>query len=350
MEMYEYLKQYQEEVPEWLVNYKPGDDFNFEDIIKGRLAYYPGFGYDGMMLTVGNKSHAVHSFVHTDYMNTRDNIERQINNVRGYHVIGRKEWNIEEVLPLPEEGTNYRHAYNKMIERAGDWIKRWTDDTPYLITHIMERDSDREDEYGATRFVITTANIDGFVLYLLLFMEKRKKAPWLFLLQDHGLGGNHNRFGKGGWMEYSMKAAGKWPRFVISDNNYGTHIWDGYTKIRKAHPVTGGMHHNLRYLWKYDPIPVYSNFNPFDIEGSTTLNNLDPLFEECAKFLVEKPIFTAADIQRRYHIGYNRVARLMDQLEEKGVITGIDSNRCRKILISKDELEDLLNKLKSAHG
>ena len=94
MEMYEYLKQYGEEIPEWLINYKSGEDFRFEDVIEGRLAYYPGFGYDGTMLTVGNKSHAVHSFVHTDYMNTRDNVERQINHVRGYHVIGRKEWYI----------------------------------------------------------------------------------------------------------------------------------------------------------------------------------------------------------------------------------------------------------------
>ena len=263
LEMCDYLRQYREEVPEWLKNYKPGDDFNFEDIIKGRLAYYPGFGYDGTMLTVGNKSHAVHSFVHTDYMNTRQNIERQINHVRGYHVIGRQEWNIEEVLPLPLEGTNYRYAYDKMIQRAGNWIKRWTDDTPYLITHILERNPERDEEYGASRIAITTSNIDGFILYLLLFMEKCKKASWLFLLQDHSLGGNHNCFGKGGWMERSMKVSGLWPRFVISDNRCGTQIWDGYKKIKEAHPVIGGMHHNIRFLWEYDITHVYSGTKPF---------------------------------------------------------------------------------------
>ena len=42
-EMYEYLKQYMEEIPEWLINYKPGEGFRFEDVIEGRLAYYPGF-------------------------------------------------------------------------------------------------------------------------------------------------------------------------------------------------------------------------------------------------------------------------------------------------------------------
>ena len=252
MEMYEYLSQFKEDVPEWLKNYKEEDDFSFEDVIAGRLAYYPGFGYDGTMLTVGNKSHVVHSFVHTDYMNTRVNIERQINHVRGYHVIGRKEWNIEEVLPLPEKGTNYRHSYDKMIGRAGDWIKHWTHDTLYLITHIMERDPDRDDEYGAIKFVTTTANIDGFILYLLLFMEKCKRAPWLFLLQDHGFGGNHNRFGKGGWMERLMEVSILWPKFVISDNKHGTDIWDGYKQIKGVNPVIGGMHHKVRYLWKYE--------------------------------------------------------------------------------------------------
>lgn len=254
MEMYEYLKQFREEEPLWLKNYKEGDGFSFDDVISGRLAYYPGFGDDGSMLKVGNSSHAVHSFVHTDYLNTRKNIETQISQIRGYHVIGFKEWNLKEVLPIIKEGTNYWLIYNKIIYRARNWIRDWTKDRTYLITHIMERDSDRDDEYGASRFVMTTANIDGFILYLLLFMEKIKKAPWLFLLQDHGFGGNHNRFGKGGWMEKIMEISGVWPQYVICDDKQGTQIWNGYSKIEDSFPIIGGMHRKVRFLWENNKI------------------------------------------------------------------------------------------------
>ena len=259
MEMHEYLKQYQEEVPDWLKNYKEGEDFSFDDAISGRLAYYPGFGYDGTMLTVGNKSHAVHTFVHTDYLNTRLNIETQINQIKGYHVIGQKGWNIKETLPLPEKGTNYRFAHDRMMERAGNWIRQWTEDRPYLITHILERNPDLDEDYGAKRLAMITSNMDGFKLYLLLFMEKIGKAPWLFLLQDHGFGGNHNRFGKGGLMERFMEISGFWPDFVISDENHGTCTWDGYKIIKNILPVKGGMHHKIRYLRKYDNNPLTVN-------------------------------------------------------------------------------------------
>ena len=46
--------------------------------------------------------------------------------------------------------------------------------------------------------------------YYQLFVREYSKAPWLFCLQDHGWGGNYDRFGKDGILEaitYNLTSA-----------------------------------------------------------------------------------------------------------------------------------------------
>ena len=62
-EMISYLKDYREEVPTWLSDYLQGKQFSFKDIMSSRVGYYPGSGYDGTLIKVGNMSHSVHSFL-----------------------------------------------------------------------------------------------------------------------------------------------------------------------------------------------------------------------------------------------------------------------------------------------
>ena len=66
--MIEYLKQYNENIPYWLKNYKEGMDVAFDTVMGGRVGYYPGSGYDGTLIKVGNMSHSVHSFLYVDYL------------------------------------------------------------------------------------------------------------------------------------------------------------------------------------------------------------------------------------------------------------------------------------------
>lgn len=48
MNVIEYLKNYKEEMPEWLFNYSEGYKLKFAEVIDGRTAYYPGCGDDGL--------------------------------------------------------------------------------------------------------------------------------------------------------------------------------------------------------------------------------------------------------------------------------------------------------------
>jgi hypothetical protein len=77
-----------------------------------------------------------------------------------------------------------------------------------------------------------------------------KKAPWIFLLQDHGFGGNYDKFGKGGLLDAIIKRNGIRPQFVICASN--TRIWDGYEAHTELPPINDGMR-NPRMLYRKSP-------------------------------------------------------------------------------------------------
>ena len=47
--------------------------------------------------------------------------------------------------------------------------------------------------------------------------------------------------------------------------------------------------------------------------------------------------------QRVYKIGFNRAARIMDQLAEVGVVSEEEGSKPRKILMSREEFEEFVN-------
>jgi S-DNA-T family DNA segregation ATPase FtsK/SpoIIIE len=65
----------------------------------------------------------------------------------------------------------------------------------------------------------------------------------------------------------------------------------------------------------------------------------DELLNEAIKIVVESNQASTSLIQRRLRIGYNRAARIMEQLEEKGVISERDGSKPRNILVDKNEME-----------
>ena len=64
----------------------------------------------------------------------------------------------------------------------------------------------------------------------------------------------------------------------------------------------------------------------------------DESFDEAKKVVMEYDRASASLLQRRLSIGYVRAARLIDQLEAKGVIAPSDgSSKPREVLLKKDE-------------
>lgn len=62
----------------------------------------------------------------------------------------------------------------------------------------------------------------------------------------------------------------------------------------------------------------------------------DPLYNDIVDFAMEFGKISASLIQRKYRIGYNRAARIVDLLEERGIIGPQNGSKPREVLIKKD--------------
>ena len=78
---------------------------------------------------------------------------------------------------------------------------------------------------------------------------------------------------------------------------------------------------------------AFSPDNYFTDEQRISLGHLDPLFEDAAHLLILNGTGSVSVIQRKFEIGYNRAGRIMDQLEEKGVVGPARGSAPRNLLI-----------------
>lgn len=69
----------------------------------------------------------------------------------------------------------------------------------------------------------------------------------------------------------------------------------------------------------------------------------DTYFVEAGKFVIEKDKGSIGMLQRMFKIGFNRAARIMDQLEEAGVVGPEEGTKPRKILMSLSEFEQYID-------
>ena len=83
--------------------------------------------------------------------------------------------------------------------------------------------------------------------------------------------------------------------------------------------------------------------------GTVDAKNLDPFFEEAAHAIVLSQQGSTSMIQRRFSIGYNRAGRLMDQMEEAGIVGAAQGSKPREVLIQdENQLNNLLLQLRNS--
>lgn len=98
---------------------------------------------------------------------------------------------------------------------------------------------------------------------------------------------------------------------------------------------------------------VYNNEieNKINISGSagstsgTVGNEFDAYFVEAGKFIIEKDKASIGMLQRAFKIGFNRAARIMDQLCEVGVVGPEEGTKPRKVLMSEEQFDQIIEEL-----
>lgn len=71
-------------------------------------------------------------------------------------------------------------------------------------------------------------------------------------------------------------------------------------------------------------------------EFGDAANDEDPLYNDIVQFVIENQKASASLLQRRFKLGYNRAARLIDLLEERGIIGPTNGSKPREVLVQLD--------------
>ena len=78
------------------------------------------------------------------------------------------------------------------------------------------------------------------------------------------------------------------------------------------------------------------------VSGSNgSASNEDPLLWDAAELVVKAKLGSTSNIQRHFSIGYSRAGRIMDMLEEKGVVGPANGSKPREVLVDELELESI---------
>ena len=70
-------------------------------------------------------------------------------------------------------------------------------------------------------------------------------------------------------------------------------------------------------------------------------DDTDPFLEEAIDLVVETGQASTSFIQRRFKVGYARAGRIIDQMEQRGIISGYQGSKPREVLMSKERWQEL---------
>ena len=67
----------------------------------------------------------------------------------------------------------------------------------------------------------------------------------------------------------------------------------------------------------------------------------DELLPQAIELVVDAGQASVSMIQRKFKVGYARAARIVDQMEERGIVGGFEGSKPRQVLITKLQLQEL---------
>ncbi|MCD8010460.1 MAG: DNA translocase FtsK [Lachnospiraceae bacterium] len=79
--------------------------------------------------------------------------------------------------------------------------------------------------------------------------------------------------------------------------------------------------------------------------GTVGAGERDELFVKAGEFLIEKDKASIGNLQRAFRIGFNRAARIMDQLADCGVVGPDEGTKARQILMTREQFQELVDRL-----
>ena len=132
---------------------------------------------------------------------------------------------------------------------------------------------------------------------------------------------------------------------LISLNGEITRLQCAFIDTPEIEKMTEFIQRQRGYTTAY-ALPDYVPESNGDSSGGGELGDVDRMFEEVARFVVNNQQGSTSNIQRHFAIGYNRAGRLMDQLERAGIVGRAEGSKPREVLIQDPRtLERILEEI-----
>lgn len=115
---------------------------------------------------------------------------------------------------------------------------------------------------------------------------------------------------------------------LVSNNGVSSRVQGAFIDEPEIERICDWIaHNNSDYKPSVLSVPSIPEVNTQTIDWER-----DPLFEEAARLIVESNNASTAMLQRHFSIGYNRAGKIMDQLEETGIVGPINGGKPREML------------------
>lgn len=120
-------------------------------------------------------------------------------------------------------------------------------------------------------------------------------------------------------------------------------IQNAFISTDEVEKITNFIHTQKGYSRRYF---LPSLVEKKTADGGSGLSDIDPMFEEAARVIVRHQQGSVSLLQRKLKLGYSRAARIVDQLEEAGVVGPAEGSKAREVICENEEqLETILRSL-----
>ncbi len=136
---------------------------------------------------------------------------------------------------------------------------------------------------------------------------------------------------------------------LVSTGNDIVRVQCAFIDTPEVERITEFIGNQRGYVSAYE-LPEYVPEGEAGGKGEADLSVRDALFEEAARLIVAQQQGSTSLIQRKFSIGYNRAGRIMDQLEQAGIVGRSEGSKPREVKLSDmASLEYFLDSLNTFH-
>lgn len=119
-------------------------------------------------------------------------------------------------------------------------------------------------------------------------------------------------------------------------------------RIQGSFVSDGEIEQVIDYIKDHNEVRYNENFmetleksNAPQVAASEEDDDCDEFLMEAINLAIDMGQISASMIQRKFKVGYARAGRIIDQMEERGIISGYQGSKPRQVLISKEEWEEM---------